>query len=112
VGSPAGYGCLPLASSPEHGTISFDNVAVAVMTVIQVVTMQGWSGIMDVCQGAHTVWVGVFFILLVVTGPLFAMKVCALPLPYLALPCLTLSYLALPYLAVPYLFLPCLAVLR
>ena len=44
------------------------------MTVIQVVTLQGWSGIMDACQGAHTVWVAIFFMLLVVTGPLFAMK--------------------------------------
>ena len=30
--------------------VSFDNVASAVMTVIQVVTLQGWSGIMDTCQ--------------------------------------------------------------
>lgn len=41
---PRGSVCKPWAEGPNSGLSSFDDIAVAFVTVFQVMTLEGWSG--------------------------------------------------------------------
>ncbi len=38
--------CLEKWAGPNHGITSFDNIAVAMLTVFQCVTMEGWTEVL------------------------------------------------------------------
>lgn len=47
---PDRYDCLAMGQAPYGGLVTFDNVGLALMTVMQVMTLEGWSDIMDTTQ--------------------------------------------------------------
>jgi hypothetical protein len=40
----------------------------------QVVTLQGWTELLELLQGAQSWWISIYFVVLVLLGPLFVMK--------------------------------------
>ena len=62
---PSTHQCLPLGKGRYQGIVSFDNVGSAVMTVLQIVTLQGWTRVMDEMQAAQSSWVAVYFVVLI-----------------------------------------------
>ena len=70
---PSTHQCLPLGKGRYQGIVSFDNVGAAVMTVLQIVTLQGWTRVMDEMQAAQSSWVAVYFVVLI----LVCMRACA-----------------------------------
>jgi hypothetical protein len=72
---PTNCACLALASPPNYGVVHFDNVGAAMMTVIQIITLQDWSLVFDQLQAAvNAPLVSVYVVLLVLLGPMFLMK--------------------------------------
>ena len=43
---PAGFTCTKNWEGPNSGITSFDNIAFAMLTVFQCVTMEGWTSIL------------------------------------------------------------------
>ena len=70
---PSTHQCLPLGKGRYQGIVSFDNVGAAVMSVLQIVTLQGWTRVMDEMQAAQSSWVAVYFVVLI----LVCMHACA-----------------------------------
>jgi len=71
---PAGFRCLRAHENPNGGGSHFDNVAGAMLTLFQVMTMEAWTDIMHRVQDAYSFWVCVYFVLLVIVGPMFAIQ--------------------------------------
>jgi Ion transport protein len=38
--------CLPYLDGPNYGITSFDNIGVAMLTVFQCITLEGWTEVM------------------------------------------------------------------
>ena len=43
---PANYNCTEYWIGPNDGITTFDNIALAMLTVFQCITMEGWTSIM------------------------------------------------------------------
>lgn len=43
---PANYNCTEYWKGPNDGITTFDNIALAMLTVFQCITMEGWTSIM------------------------------------------------------------------
>lgn len=71
---PASFACLGIGRPPFDGIVTFDNVGLSLMTSLQVITLEGWAGIMDLAQGVSGLYSGLFFVVLVLAGPMFATK--------------------------------------
>ncbi|XP_031167426.2 voltage-dependent T-type calcium channel subunit alpha-1H-like [Sander lucioperca] len=69
--------CRPGDHNPYMGTISFDNIGYAWITIFQVVTLEGWVEIMFYIIDAHSWWSVLFFVLVTVMGSFIITNVCA-----------------------------------
>ncbi|XP_031138253.1 voltage-dependent T-type calcium channel subunit alpha-1H-like isoform X1 [Sander lucioperca] len=69
--------CRPGDHNPYMGTISFDNIGYAWITIFQVVSLEGWAEIMFYVIDAHCWWSVLFFVLVTVMGSFIMMNVCA-----------------------------------
>ncbi len=67
---PSGYKCLPLCSNPGKGFVSFDDVGDSTITLLQVLTMSGWSDMIQHYQDALSPAAALFFVALVIVGPI------------------------------------------
>jgi len=70
---PAGQVCVE-GANPDHGAKSFDDFGAALMTVFQVVTLEGWGDVMRMEMAAVGQWAWVYFGTLVVLGAIFVLN--------------------------------------
>ncbi len=71
---PKDYECLLLAQNPNRGVIHFDSIGGAIVTIFQVMTIEGWTDIMYMLQDSASEYVFVYFVLLIFVGPIFAIQ--------------------------------------
>ena len=66
-----GYLCDD-TGGPNHGISTFDNLGVATLSIFQIITLEGWTELMDcLTDMSNPVLVTVFFVLLVYVGAFF-----------------------------------------
>lgn len=54
----------------------FDNIIVAIVTIFQMITLEGWTGLMYDLQDVGPAWIAVIFcILIVIIGSFFLLNV-------------------------------------
>ena len=66
--------CGKMIANPRWGVLNFDNVFYAFLMVFQIVNMQGWSFIMLCLIKVYSVFIIVYFILLIFIGAFFLMN--------------------------------------
>jgi len=66
--------CREGGLNPMNGSLSFDNVGYAWVTIFMVIGMEGWVTIMYMVQDAYSFWVWIYFIVLIMMGSLVAMN--------------------------------------
>eukprot|EP00163_Fabomonas_tropica_P029147 TRINITY_DN6158_c0_g1_i1.p1 TRINITY_DN6158_c0_g1~~TRINITY_DN6158_c0_g1_i1.p1 ORF type:complete len:1884 (+),score=375.64 TRINITY_DN6158_c0_g1_i1:93-5654(+) len=71
---PAGQECLDSGKSPNDDVTHFDNIGNAMLTLFQVLTLEGWVDVMYYLQDAATFWVFLYFIALVIFGSFFVVN--------------------------------------
>ncbi|KAJ6647412.1 Voltage-dependent calcium channel type A subunit alpha-1, partial [Pseudolycoriella hygida] len=80
---PGGFSCENLNGStclqkwvgPNHGITSFDNIVLAMLTVFQCITMEGWTPIMYWMNDAvGSTWNWLYFVPLIVIGSFFMLN--------------------------------------
>ncbi|CAG0894816.1 unnamed protein product [Darwinula stevensoni] len=68
--------CRPGAKNPFQGAISFDNIGLAWVAIFLVISLEAWTDIMYYVQDAHSFWVWIYFVLLIVIGSFFMLNLC------------------------------------
>ena len=58
--------CRFYGTNPVDGTISFDNILSALMTIFQCVTLEGWVDVMYLYQDTYSWWISTIFHVLMV----------------------------------------------
>ncbi|XP_055343397.1 voltage-dependent L-type calcium channel subunit alpha-1D-like [Paramacrobiotus metropolitanus] len=70
-----GEHCLPGWEGPEHGITSFDNIGLAMLTVFQCLTLEGWSSILYAVENiVGQNWAWIYFVSLVILGSYFLLN--------------------------------------
>lgn len=57
--------CLQSGTNPFLNSISFDNIAYALIAVFQVVTLESWTSILFLVQDVHSYWTWLYFVTLI-----------------------------------------------
>ncbi|CAF4448618.1 unnamed protein product, partial [Didymodactylos carnosus] len=72
----AGEECRDLGwEGPWYGIINFDNFGLAMLTVFQCITMEGWTSIMyRINDAVGRGWAWIFFVSLIIVGSFFVMN--------------------------------------
>ena len=73
---PKGYRCVNVGN-PEEGLNHFDNIIVALITAFEMITLEGWSGVMyqiRMSRGGFSVEGDIFCVACVVFGALFVLN--------------------------------------
>eukprot|EP00512_Aurantiochytrium_limacinum_P013607 CAMPEP_0171570202 /NCGR_PEP_ID=MMETSP0961-20121227/2803_1 /TAXON_ID=87120 /ORGANISM="Aurantiochytrium limacinum, Strain ATCCMYA-1381" /LENGTH=992 /DNA_ID=CAMNT_0012124645 /DNA_START=708 /DNA_END=3683 /DNA_ORIENTATION=+ len=65
---PEGLTCIVTDFNPSNGLVSFDNLGLALLTVLQAITEEGWSDTMYSLFDTTYRIVGIYFILLILFG--------------------------------------------
>ncbi|XP_063917204.1 voltage-dependent T-type calcium channel subunit alpha-1G-like isoform X2 [Zophobas morio] len=68
--------CQERGPNPFQGTISFDNIGLAWVSIFLVISLEGWTDIMYYVQDAHSFWDWIYFVLLIVIGSFFMINLC------------------------------------
>ncbi|XP_055342711.1 voltage-dependent T-type calcium channel subunit alpha-1G-like isoform X2 [Paramacrobiotus metropolitanus] len=68
--------CRASEKNPFLGAISFDNIGTAWVAIFLVISLEGWSEIMYLVQDAHSFWVFIYFVILIVIGSFFMINLC------------------------------------
>ncbi|XP_071960409.1 voltage-dependent L-type calcium channel subunit alpha-1D-like isoform X3 [Antedon mediterranea] len=72
---PTNYECLELWEGPNKGITNFDNIGLAMLTVFQCITMEGWTQIMYYINDAMgSNWPWVYFVSLIIVGSFFVLN--------------------------------------
>ena len=66
--------CREDGPNPNFGSLSFDNVGYAWVTIFMVIGREGWTDILYMVQDAYSFWVWIYFIILIMVGSLVAMN--------------------------------------
>ena len=69
-----GQVCVTGLDNPVSGTVHFDNLLIAMVTVFQSVTLEGWSDNMNALQRAEGMLMCLFFVPMVFLGAYFFMN--------------------------------------
>jgi hypothetical protein len=60
----------------SYGIVTFDNLLRALITIFQMITLEGWTDMMYNLSDASQAWMAIFFcVLLVVVGSFFLLNV-------------------------------------
>jgi hypothetical protein len=60
----------------SYGIVTFDNLLRALITIFQMITLEGWTPMMYNLSDASQAWMAIFFcVLLVVVGSFFLLNV-------------------------------------
>ncbi|XP_044760613.1 voltage-dependent T-type calcium channel subunit alpha-1H isoform X2 [Coccinella septempunctata] len=68
--------CMVSGTNPFKGTISFDNIGLAWVSIFLVISLEGWTEIMYYVQDGHSFWDWIYFVLLIVIGSFFMINLC------------------------------------
>ncbi|XP_070698552.1 voltage-dependent T-type calcium channel subunit alpha-1I-like [Pempheris klunzingeri] len=63
--------------NPHMGNVNFDNIGFSWLAIFQVVTLEGWTEIMNYTIDAQSLWTCAFFIVVTIMGSFIIMNVCA-----------------------------------
>ena len=66
--------CLRLGENPGRGAIHFDNILNGIVTIFQIMTLEGWADLCYQLQDSNSFWNVLYFLLLVWLGPFFAVQ--------------------------------------
>jgi hypothetical protein len=66
--------CLPLGDNPGRGAVHFDNIMNGILTIFQIMTLEGWADLSYQLQDALGFWNVIYFVVLVWLGPYFAVQ--------------------------------------
>lgn len=66
--------CLPQGDNPGRGAIHFDNIFNGIVTIFQIMTLEGWADLCYQLQDSNSFWNVFYFLVLVVLGPYFAVQ--------------------------------------
>ena len=66
--------CLLLAENPNNDMSSFDSILLAFISIFQIMTLSGWTDILYAVQGAYSRLMFIYFMFLIVIGPIFAVQ--------------------------------------
>ena len=66
--------CLQLGENPGRHTVSFDDIGVAMMTIFQIQTLEGWADLCYSIQDSVGYWHWIYFVLLIMVGPMFVLQ--------------------------------------
>ena len=58
----------------NYGISNFDNIGYAILTIFQMITMEGWSKIMYINMDAQGDWVCLYFLALILVGSFFLLN--------------------------------------
>jgi len=65
---PNGFNCTNVDSNPANGTMGFDNIIQAWLTIFQILTTEGWSGIMINGINSTSGWSIIYFLIIIMLG--------------------------------------------
>jgi len=65
------YICGKMIANPDYGTTNFDNIGSAFLMAFQIVTMEGWSDIMQNLQRTFSPLSAIYFVVLIFIGSFF-----------------------------------------
>ncbi|XP_067614168.1 muscle calcium channel subunit alpha-1 [Eurosta solidaginis] len=72
---PEGYVCYEKWDGPNHGITNFDNFGLAMLTVFQCITLEGWTDVLYNIQDAMgSTWQWIYFVSMVILGAFFVMN--------------------------------------
>lgn len=71
---PSDYQCLPLAENPNSGVTSFDNIGIAFVTIVQQMSLEGWTDNMFTMEKAMSRWADLYFVALTFIGAMFVVN--------------------------------------
>ena len=71
---PSGHTCSYFDRNPMHDLMSFDNVPVAFISLLQAITFDDWTVAMYALMDAMSPWVFVYFVLIVMLGGFFVVN--------------------------------------
>jgi hypothetical protein len=71
---PKNYQCLLQFENPNRGVIHFDSIGGAIVTIFQIMTIEGWTDIMYMMQDVASEYVFIYFVILIFVGPIFAIQ--------------------------------------
>uniref|UniRef100_A0A7S2SE50 Ion transport domain-containing protein n=1 Tax=Mucochytrium quahogii TaxID=96639 RepID=A0A7S2SE50_9STRA len=82
---PDGLECIVTDFNPHEGLVSFDNIALALLTVFQAITEEGWSDTMYSLFDTTVDFVAIYFVLLILLGSYFMLNliISALSVSYM-----------------------------
>eukprot|EP01084_Bolivina_argentea_P291296 500624_1 len=63
--------CIDVGYNPNNGVTSFDNILVSWLTILQCISLEGWTDTMYMINETSGKWFDIYFILLILFGSLF-----------------------------------------
>ena len=72
--SPNEEDCLLLGENDARDTVNFDHIGVAIMSIFQIMTLEGWADLCYKIQDAVGYWHWIFFVLLIMIGTMFVLQ--------------------------------------
>eukprot|EP00899_Mesostigma_viride_P014512 jgi/Mesvir1/23061/Mv25059-RA.1 len=60
--------------NPNYGLTSFDDFLQASVTIFQIISLEGWTGVMYACMDGTSGWAFVYFVVLVFSGSFFLLN--------------------------------------
>ncbi|XP_036335354.1 muscle calcium channel subunit alpha-1 isoform X1 [Rhagoletis pomonella] len=72
---PDDYVCHEKWDGPNYGITNFDNFGLAMLTVFQCVTLEGWTDVLyDIQDAMGSTWQWIYFVSMVILGAFFVMN--------------------------------------
>lgn len=71
---PTNSFCGVHTESMNHNVNGWDNIFMGVITILQTISLEGWSSLMDALMDTGLTWSWVYFILLIFSGAFFVMN--------------------------------------
>lgn len=62
---PASYECISGLDNPNYGVTNFDNILISLVTIFQIITLEGWTTVMYLTQTASSYYVIFFYMPLI-----------------------------------------------
>ncbi|ORX82612.1 hypothetical protein BCR32DRAFT_267543 [Anaeromyces robustus] len=71
---PEGYNCMKTDENPFYNTVGFDNILYSILTIFQIITMEGWSDILFMTSDSSSYWGIFFYLIIIILGNWFILQ--------------------------------------